>query len=221
MSSADIDWDSIRAFDAEQNTAEFLAAGLPDAGEDAETFTESGYAEPSTDVIKDKPQTAGSKRYEKKVKGLLSTAFRYTVGTPATVPDSAAILYYEKNVSRAAGDLADTNDTFKRVLDFVTEGTDNAALAFVAASAPLALQWIRNHEVALEPKPRGGIKVPFTKGRRMFGGIRLGLRLGRWRASTHDPMHMTSLAFNDEGVIAALKKAGILVATPSANGRQR
>lgn len=198
--------------DTEQDTEEFLNLGIEPDIDPALTEPVTG---PSADVIKQKRQTARSSEYQKKTRSVLSQAFRATVGQPNTVTDAATILMYEKRFSRAAGDLADESDRFRSTVDFLTSGSESPFAAFAFAALPMVLQGVRNHEAALEPKPRGGIKIPFTKGKRILGGIRLGFRLGQWRNATHEPNAIYNKAFADAGVVRALKEAGIAVAIPN------
>lgn len=221
--ASDIDFEAAQESMTELDTDDFLAAGLDDDTVVSDVIN-SPFDSPSTDVIGGtKTQSTVSKQYEKKAKKVLSRAFHFTVQNEKTVADAAAILYYEKDLTRASGDLAAENETMRNVLDFLTEGSENPVAAFMIAAAPLAFQVIRNHENFLEPKPRGGIRIPFTKGKKILGGLKLGIRLGHApRAMTHDPQRMTDLAFGNPGVIRAMQKAGLIPDdTPSTNGRAK
>lgn len=154
---------------------------------------------------------SGAPAYEKKIRGLLKGAFDFTVGSSATVTDAAAIYQYQDNIAVKGALLAAENASFAKGIDFLTEGTDNATLAFVLACFPLAVQIIRNHEPVLEPVTRG-IKIPFTK-KTFKPPIKLGIRLGRIRAYSHDPRHLYTVVLDNDSVKAELKKQGVNVAS--------
>lgn len=229
MSAADINWDQIRAEDSEvRGEAPYVPYAGPDdlqdflradAGEPDAATADGPTDRPDAGVITDKKQSIIAKRYEKKARGLLSTGFKLTVEHPATVADSAAILFYAPRVAKAAGDLADANPRARQVLDFLTEGSENAAAAMAIAAMPLMLQLIRNHEPVLEPQPRG-IKIPFTQ-RRINIRWKFGIRLGNLRAMTNDPNVMMNTAFSDPEVMAVIQKQGINVATRGTGRRAR
>lgn len=163
---------------------------------------------PDADTVKAGARARGAIKYEKKMQGLLQTAFASTVGISATVPDAAALLMHSPNIAKSVGDLAASDPKVARGIDFLTEGTDNAYLGVILATVPLVLQVIRNHEPSLEPEIRG-IKIPFTK--RRFK-IKFGIKLGRIRNVTNDPKALYEHVFTDPKVVANLKKRGTNVA---------
>lgn len=189
---------------------EFAAPNIPD---DAASLADEPYDSPDTGIITQRQRPQKAKTYERKVKSVLSAAFKVTASHPATVPDAAAILMYGPNLAEKAGDLAADEAWAARAIDFLTEGAENSKLAFASAAGIFALQILRNHEPSLQPNPdRKGFKIPFARGRRMK--LKFGIKLGRVRELTHEPTALSDYVFSNPAVMAALKKQGINVQPP-------
>lgn len=165
-----------------------------------------------------KRKPTGAPEYERKIKSILKGAFDMTVENSATVADAAAIYQYQGKIVQKGAILAADNRTFARGIDFLTEGTENAAIAFATALFPLALQLVRNHEPVLEPAPRG-FKLPFTK-KSFRIPIKIGIRLGRLRAATYEPRHIYNVVLNNSSVRETLEKQGKTVAPFDRTGRR-
>lgn len=209
-----VDWEETNELpggDSQLFDPEFLRTEVN--GQPEETYDE---VDPKFITAKRKP--TGAPEYEKKLKGLLKGAFDMTVGSSATVVDAAAIYQYQGKIVEKGAILAATNKSFARGIDFLTEGTENPALAFAAAVLPLALQMVRNHEPVLVPAPRG-IKIPFTK-RTFHIPIKLGIKLGRLRAATYEPRHIYNVVLGNPDVMATLAKQGVSVAPFSRAGTE-
>lgn len=203
------DWDAIageaRPDDSSQGNGdatpldEFLQSDQPD------------FDQPHADILTERTRSPKAKQYERKTAGLFSTAFKLTVGQASTLPDSAAILMYGPDVSERVGDLAAENALVARGVDMLTDGSENAAAALLLTAFPFVLQVVRNHEQALQPQARG-IKVPFTKGKRVLR-FKFGFNIGkRVHNMTSDPDALTVHVFSNPDVQAALIKQGIKVA---------
>lgn len=164
------------------------------------------------ELLNERKRTPKAKQYERKAKGLFSVAVKVTVGNPATVADSAALLMHGPNVAEKLGDLAADNARVARALDMLTDQTENAATALIIAAAPLALQIIRNHEGSLTDSParaERSIRIPFSK-RRLR--LRFKLRLPkRARNLTNDPQQLSVHVFSNPQIQEALRKQGINV----------
>lgn len=196
---------------------EWLAPDVPNGAAD---IAEPDYAQPDTGLITQRQRSTKAKQYEKKIKGVLSAAFRVTAAHPATVPDAATILVYGPNWAEKAGDLAGDEPWFARGVDMFTEGTENSRLAFLTSSVIMALQFARNHEPTLQPNPdRAGFRIPFAGGRRFK--IKWGIKLGRVRELTHDPVTLTDYVFSNPAVIRAMEKQGIHVGSPDQSGKRQ
>lgn len=212
-----VDWDTtgvippIEGQDSQAGDPEFLRTEI------SEPPTES-YDPLDPRFIAAKRRVGGAPEYERKLKGLLKGAFDLTVGNTATVADAASIYQYQAKIVEKGAVLAVKNQTFARGIDFLTEGTENPAIAFAAAVLPLALQIIRNHEPVLEPAPRG-IKIPFTK-RTFRIPIKVGIKLGRLRAATYEPRHMYNVVLGNPDVVATLTKQGVTIAPFSRAGKE-
>jgi hypothetical protein len=162
-------------------------------------------------VDTDKPRSKKAETYEKKVRSLFGLAFAATAENPRTVADSAAILLYGPEISKSAGDLAVENTAAAKIIDFLADTTDNAALALLSATVPFILQIAMNHEPATE--------VETTRIIRVFGREfrpRVIIKLGRLRPFAHDPQELIHKAYSDEAVKEAvlrkkLKIPGITV----------
>lgn len=170
-------------------------------------------------------ETARARKYRKSVANALGYLWRPLLGSPTTLPDGAAILAYGPDIAREAGKLADQDARARKVIDFVTEGTDNGYVALFAAALPLAIQLLRNHEDAIKPEVRG-IRIPRTK---IQLKVRFGIKLGRIRNLSYDPGYMANRVLSDEKLIAALAKQGLKIAwsndsnssESSSNGHKR
>lgn len=164
--------------------------------------------EPDPTLIDPRKRSMRAKAYEKKTRGLFRTAFLGLCQSERTVADSAAIYMHAPEVSARLGDLADDTKWVARGIDWLSDGTENAAAALISASIPLVLQVVRNHEQAFVPELRGW-KIPFTQ--RHFR-LRFGVRLGKARNFTNDPTALTNHVFTNAQIQSALRKQGIRVA---------
>lgn len=164
---------------------------------------------PDTGVTQPPKRSRRAKQYEQQVGGIFGAAARTALEHPATVADGAAMLYYVPNIAQKFGDLADADERVRKGIDFLTGGVENPYAAALAATAPLILQILRNHEPTLEPSIRG-LRIPFTK--RVFK-IRFGIKLGRLRQMfTHDPDELTDAALTPS-VRQILTGQGVKVAS--------
>lgn len=168
--------------------------------------------DPDASLLDERKRKPRAKEYERKAKGLFSIAVKITVTNEPTIADSAALLMHGPNVAEKMGDLAAENERFARMLDILTEQTENPTTALIVAAMPLALQVMRNHEDALADSParaERSIRLPFTK-RRLR--LRFKLRLPkRARSLTTDPMQLSAHVFTNEQIQEALRKQGINV----------
>jgi hypothetical protein len=166
------------------------------------------YDEPDEKLLEQKPRGPKAKAYENKVRGLFQFGFKMTVNHEKTLPDAAAILMYGGDISSATGDLAAENVWVAKAVDFLTEGTDNAALALISISVPFALQILRNHEPDIETAPvrARAIKIPFRK-----EPIKISFRikLRRARQFTTPPDTLVEHVFGNGKVIAAMQRQGM------------
>lgn len=212
--------DETTAFNTNDYDYEFIAP--PD--------TESVDTEVSREVdisefVDQAEETARARRYRKAVSNALGYLWRPLLSSPATLPDGAAILAYGPDIAREAGKLADQDARARKIIDFVTEGTDNGYVALFAATLPLAIQLLRNHEDAIKPEVRG-IRIPRTK---IQIKMRFGIKLGKIRNLSYDPGYLANRVLSDDKLIAALAKQGLKIAwttdnnsaEPSGNGHKR
>lgn len=190
---------------------EFIEDSGPESDPDFINEEEQAYDAPVMDFVTGKSRSRKAVAYEKKTASLFNGLFRVAIANPATVPDAAAITMHAKPISAAMGDLADADPRIERAIDFITSGTENPYANMVAATIPLVLQLVRNHEPVLEPKMRG-VKIPFGKRKGERLTLKFGVRLnGIPRNLTNDPNTLSDYVFNDPRVIDALRKQGLNV----------
>src|SRR2546430_1651896 len=98
-----------------------------------------------TTFAKPAPRSNKARAYQKKVhSGLFKPAFLMAAQHPATVADAAAIIMHGPKLETKLGDLAASNDTVAKMIDFLDEGTSNPVGAAMVAALPLLLQLVRN-----------------------------------------------------------------------------
>lgn len=172
------------------------------------SFIDEAFDEPDATLLEPKPRSKKAEQYENKVRGLFKFAFGMTVNHEKTRPDAAAILMYGPDISTATGDLAAENVWVAKAVDFLTEGTDNAALALLTVSVPFALQIFRNHEPDVEATPvrYRSIKIPFRKEPIK---LRFQFKLRRARQFTVPPENLVDHVFGNGSVIAAMQRQGM------------
>lgn len=144
--------------------------------------------------------------YERQVKKTLGTITRELIQRPNTVADAATLIQYGPKFSRAVGDLAAESPPIAKFIGVAETVADNTVLAFLTSTTALVTQLVRNHEPVLEPAPRS-----FTFLRRSFKLPKIGIRLGLFRAGTHDPDTLIQSVLTDPEVIRALEKNGIRI----------
>lgn len=181
------------------------------------TDPEQQYTEPHN-VAEEKKRTRRAQQYEAQVNQLVSAWFKGSVSKPGFVADAAALSLYGPNFAEKAGDLADHDKNVARFIDALNgDVVSNPYLALVAASLPLALQIIRNHEPVLEPKARL-FRIPFSKSKkhpegRSLNFKKLGIRLGLLRHQTDSPERIYRYVFVDNPLMRkAMEEQGITVA---------
>lgn len=152
-----------------------------------------------------------AKEYEEKVAGVLNVLMRAFAGNPATVADAAAVIEYGPALASKTGDLAAHDATARKIVDFITTGSDNPYVAVMVAALPLAAQILRNHE-STEAKPFE-VKIPFTK-KTIRPKFRIRLRNPLLRAMTSSPGALVRKIFTNPEYVAALHSQGIDVAHP-------
>lgn len=195
---------------------DFIEDSSPEPDTDFVTET---YDQPDTTFVTDKKRSRKAVAYEKKTASMFNGLFRVAIANPATVPDAAAITMHAKPISEALGDLADADPRIERAIDFITSGTENPYANLMAATVPLVLQLMRNHEPVLEPKMRG-FRIPFGKRKGEVLRLKFGVKLrGIPRNLTNDPDALAEYVFSDPRVMAALQKQGLNVVRR--NGNQR
>lgn len=220
--SADIDWSNIHATDVEgedipgdNQTEELPFIPSPEDVRLGDNYFDPPeiddeptpvYDQPDERFVKATGRKRGAVGYEKKVTSLLQTLTQVMVNSENTIPDSAALVMYGPKVATAWGDLAANDANIARAIDWLTEGTENPYLSAIVATAPLALQILRNHEPAAELSDRKGIKIPFT-GKRYKP--KFTIKLGKLRNVTHDPDTLVSHVFGNPNIQAAMAKNGI------------
>src|SRR5207253_718918 len=117
-----------------------------------------------------------------------------------------------------------TNTAVASMVNFLDEGTSNPVGAELVAAFPLIMQLIRNHEPVLEPAPRG-FKIPFLKHRdgtprRFELKWKVGIRLGKLRNRTYDPVELENFVFDNPEVKAQIAKRKLIVGRTN-GGRKR
>jgi len=201
----------------ESLNAKFLGEGEPEP-----EVIETEYDQPDGNFVGAKWRSPVAKKYEKKSKDILNVLFRLAIQRESTIPDAAAIIMYGPDLAEKAGDYAAVNRNFRRGIDMVTGGTENPALAFALAAAPLALQAYRNHQEYLSPsaaiatvrenrkaakqRPAKRLKIPFT-GR--YIEFRFQWKLFKIEAVTNDPQALAVHVFTNPEILQSLEKAGI------------
>jgi hypothetical protein len=193
--------------------SEFIPAPDPE-------FTQS--EDIKADFAEPLPESRLAKEYRKKVTKALGPVWRGLLGSPVTVPDAATILTYGPDLAKAAGHLAEENPKARKIIDFITDGSDNPYAQLIAVAIPMSIQLIRNHEQALKPRKskRVTVKIPFTRFSVHFP-LQLGITLGRFRNMSHEPSELTYAVFSDPHISAALQKQGIQVNFASTNGHKK
>jgi hypothetical protein len=170
-----------------------------------------------SDFVEEVKETQRARRYRIKTKHGLNFLIKLFAGNPKTVADAATIIYHGPDVAKAIGHLADTNDSARKFIDFVTDdGIDNPYIITALTVLPMVFQVMRNHEPALEKVGAGGIRlhIPFTK-REIRLPIKLRIRLFRGaRELTQAPETLTSHIFSNPAVREALAKQDIRIAWP-------
>jgi len=173
----------------------------------AEAF--SGSNDPDPQFLEQPPRPKKARDYERKVASPVRFAIKALIQNPSTMADAATLIQYGPDFCVAAGDFANENANAAKIIDFLCDGTENAALAFVAASLPIALQIMRNHEPTAEASPAREIRIPFTKRTwKMKVKVRLPWRM---RMFTQDPTDMTLGVLQTPGIVEALAKQGIRI----------
>lgn len=199
-------------FDAIQTSPSATIFDEPKEPDDK--FVKEEYDEPDPKLFKEPKRSRKAVAYEAKVSGVLRSGFQATISNPHTVADAAAIAMHAPDISRAFGNLADEDERIARAIDWITDGTENPYTTAILTTAPLIMQMIRNHEPALEVKPRG-FRIPFgkRKGEKLFS-FKFGIKLsGLPRNMTNDPKKLTDHVFTNPKVIKALEENGWIVAS--------
>jgi hypothetical protein len=182
---------------------------------------------PNVDAGFVKPHTRprGAVGYQRRIhNAVFKPAFEMAAQHPDTIADSAAIIVYGPKLTAKIGDLAASNEHVASMVNFLDEGTSNPMGAAIVAALPLIMQLIRNHEPVLEPAPRG-FKIPFMKHkdgspRRFQIKWKIGIRLGKLRNRTYDPVELENFVFDNPDVKAQLDKRKLIVGR-SNGGRKR
>ena len=184
--------------------------------EDGTRLVDDEQPEPSGEFIEEHKETQRAKKYRLKTKHGLNFLLKTLAGHPATVADSAAIIQHGPGISQAVGHLCDSDDTARRIVDFITEdGIDNPYVLTAIAVLPLAFQVIRNHETGLEKGAK--LAIPVGKKRRIHIPFRFRIRLGKARNTTVEPDFLVNHVFGSPVVREAFRKQGIRVAWPGAH----
>lgn len=171
-------------------------------------------ASPQLDFVDEtKPdQSKRAEQYSEKFAVLLGYGLRATVEKEALLPDAAALIEHGPAWCDAMGTLADKDENVRRAVDFITKGTDNPYLAAVAATMPLVLQIIRNHENTEFEKPVR-IKIPFLRREWKFPArFKIRLRNPFARAATVEPAVLVQKVFSEPDIVTALQAQGMNVA---------
>jgi hypothetical protein len=182
-----------------------------------------------------RPKTAVAREYEKKTAALLNAGMRFTIKSPETLPDAAAIIAYGDNVASAAGELAESDEWTRKAIDLIAVPGDPRIL-FALALIPLASQIFRNHHDARVSRPAAGIEGPpltrkqkraARKQRRAarpginvgvgrfkvkvpFSVEMLGVNVSRYAMSQSvEPQALSDAVFSNPDILKALKKRGI------------
>lgn len=192
----------------EEFDPDFLNAPNPEEAAE-ESFQ---YDEPDAKFAAKKNRSTKAKHYEKKIGNLFSFAFRTLAAHEATVSDSAAIIMHGPDIAEKAGDLAAHNMVFARAIDMITDGAENPYFNLLAASAPLVVQILRNHETATPSMAVREFRIPFTK--KTFK-LRFKFKLTMpptVRNLSHDPEALNAHVFTNAKVAAMIQREGINVA---------
>ncbi len=183
-----------------------------------------------TALIK-KRKTAVAREYEKRTNSLLKALLVGTLNT-GNFPDAAAVLKLGPPLSAATGELAESSETARHMIDLITEPA-NPWVMFALTGIPLVAQLFRNHEPAIkqapatlkerraqrkaqtaEQPPRFTVKIPLirkTIALRFRFHFKLGKVLAGFRSQTVDPNMLAQQVFTDPDVITALKKMGAVI----------
>lgn len=199
-----IDWSDVQI--TETDTDDMF--DLPDVPD--ENIANEQYTEPDADLIDKPARSAKAKQYEKKLKRGFGNLTRIALSRPQTVADGATLMLYAPKVSESWGDLAVGNKTISGAIEMFEQTTSSPVTAAIAATAPMLMQIVRNHEASLEPKIR---EIKF--GRFRFKLPRkIGIRLGLFRNYTDEPKSIIDHVFSDPRIIASLEKNRVIVANP-------
>lgn len=170
-----------------------------------------------------------AQEYEKRIKSALKSG---AIGAlrAQDLPDAATILHYGPGFSAALGDVADVNDSVKRMIDIVT-APDNPYIVLAMIALPFAAQFLRNHEETIKQIPdarrrarrakkeepaddRKNVILSLPFGRKL--SLRLGFRFHPlakarllFRVPTHEPQDLVFQVFSDPKLLTALEKQGI------------
>jgi hypothetical protein len=187
------------------------------------------------DFVKIK-ETATSREYRDKTRSLLKAA-AFGCLNSELYSDAAAIFERGPAFAKAVGNLADTNQQTRNILD-IALAPESPWLTFAMVGIPLVAQILRNHEPELQAMPdrirmtrkqrkaqkeqaatQGTVpvtvrmvKIPFTK-RHVPIKIRfkIGGLLAGFRAQTTDPQTLQDKVFSNEDLMRALAKQGIVL----------
>lgn len=201
--TAAFDFDQLRP--ESEGTNEFTDFMTPEIG-DPDFIAESPDI-PDASLAEDKPQTARSKRYQKKANVPFRIAFKRLMQHQETIPDAATVMLYAPKLTRAVGDLADEDERFRKALDMLTETVENPYTAVLAATVPFALQILRNHEPDAETLHHG---IPIWKGKRILTRFTFRIKVGWLRAATDEPNAVAQYVFSNQKVIETLSASGMV-----------
>lgn len=191
------------------------------------------YDQPEPGFVTGSKRPPRALQYQRKTQRFLNVVMRSAAQHPSTVPDAAAIIMYGPDFCEKLGDLANHDARVRRGVDFIMEGAENPYLAFAIAALPMAAQVYRNHQEAMAPRaivegvkrgraeaksrPGRQIRIPFTK---RTITVRFRLHFPSVENFSNEPAALTEYVFGDPNISAALKKAGIEVASVNGNAQR-
>lgn len=175
-----------------------------------------------------RPTTKISREYRDKMRAMLKSALVGAININ-DFPDAAAIVHYGPDFSIATGDLADTDERVRGMLDLITS-PGNPYVSFLLAGLPFAAQLFRNHQPQIDQMqmtrkqrrayrrehPEAIPRTTFKLGRFNIN-VRFKVRnplkmfFGGIMSQTSDPGELTYKVFSDEKLVSALEKQGIRI----------
>ena len=179
---------------------------------------------PDFSTLLKRPKTKVSREYEERAQSALKSLTLWLVNA-GDLRDAATVLKYGKSIATATGDLADSKESVRHIIDYASTPA-SPLLQFIAVTMPALTQFFVNHEEQIKAIPEARrrnkdqkrelaprVKLHFLGRaitlpvRRKFNPVKL--VLSSFRVQAVRPNELVVEVFQDEKLIAALNRHGI------------